>query len=91
MITGLVFIIALLLVLVFNLIIQINKAEENHDLKIKQLQAVISQMVQEQNEQSLHLKLSEELLIKLQEARISLDENILELQYDLFFKVASKK
>ena len=88
---GLIFIIILLSVLVFYLILQIRKAKEIHELKIKQLQEVILQLVSEQKVHSSKLKLSDELKIKLNEARISLDENILELQHELFLKVAVKK
>ena len=89
--TGLIFIILLLSALVFYLIVQIKKANENHKVKIEQLQEVILQLVKEQKIHSSNLKLSEELKIKLFEARISIDENILELQHELFLKVASKK
>lgn len=89
--TGIFFIILLLLVLVCYLIIQIKKTEKNHYIKIRQLQDVIFQLVKEQNIYSLNVKLSEELKSKLLEARISLDQNLLDLQYELFSKIATKK
>lgn len=89
--TGLIVIILLLFALVLYLILQMRKAKDIHDVKIKQLQELVLQLVKEQKVHSSKLKLSDELKIKINEARISLDENILELQHDLFSEIASKK
>lgn len=84
----LITIIVVLLGVICFLIVQISKAKFHHKIKIMQLDDLILQLVLEQKSQSLHLKLSEELKSKLLDARISLDENILELQKNLFEEVA---
>ena len=81
----------ILMVFVIYLIYELNSASENHSVKIKQLQEVIFQLIKEQKIHSSHLKLSEELKFNLHKARITLDKNILDLQHDLFSKIAAKK
>lgn len=69
---------------------QFERNKKIHSEKITTLQNVIFDLLQEQKQQSLHLKLSDELKNKLLEARISIDENIMDLQYELV-SVISKK
>lgn len=65
------------------LITQIKSNNLKHQRKISELKTVISNLLVEQNVQSSNLIISDELKNKLKDARITIDENIMELQYDL--------
>lgn len=65
------------------LITQIKSNNQKHQRKISELKTVISNLLVEQNVQSSNLIISDELKNKLKDARITIDENIMELQYDL--------
>ena len=65
------------------LITQIKSNNQKHQRKILELKTVISNLLVEQNVQSSNLIISDELKNKLKDARITIDENIMELQYDL--------
>lgn len=67
----------------FYLIAQISRNKTRHKSRILELEHVIFKLKEEQKNQSKNLKLSEELKEKLQEARITIDKDIMELQYDL--------
>ena len=83
MILFLTFIIILLTVFSIYLITQIKSNNQKHQRKILELKTVISNLLVEQNVQSSNLIISDELKNKLKDARITIDENIMELQYDL--------
>jgi Flp pilus assembly protein TadB len=83
MILFLTFIIILLTVFSIYLITQIKSNNLKHQRKISELKTVISNLLVEQNVQSSNLIISDELKNKLKDARITIDENIMELQYDL--------
>jgi hypothetical protein len=90
MILLLICIILVLIGFILYVTYQFKENKKIHSEKIINLQNVIFDLLQEQKQQSLHLKLSDELKNKLLEARISIDENIMDLQHDLV-SVISKK
>jgi ABC-type phosphate transport system auxiliary subunit len=64
--------------------------KNNHRKIIKQLEITISKLLDEQKQQSVTLKLSDELQHKLYKSRSTIDERIMDLQHDLFSLTTNK-
>ncbi len=91
MIFVLISIVFLLSVVLFYLIYQISSIKIEHSKTVSNLESVIHQLLNEQKKQSSNLKLSDELKGKLVKARVSIDENVMDLQKDLISIIAKNK
>lgn len=86
----LLLIVIILALSVFSLFLmhQLKISKRLHSDKVNKLKIVIFDLLEEQKKQSFKLRLSEDLRTKLSEARITIDENVMELQHDLFYLIS---
>ena len=59
-----------------------------HSKTISNLESIIYQLLIEQKKQTSNLQLSDNLKSKLLKARVSIDENVMDLQKDLIAMIA---
>ena len=91
MIFVLISIVFLLSVVLFYLIYQMSSIKIEHYKTVSNLESVIYQLLIEQKKQSSNLQLSDELKSKLLKARVSIDENVMDIQKDLIAMIAKNK
>lgn len=91
MIFVLISIVFLLSVVLFYLIYQMSNIKIEHSKTVSNLESVIYQLLVEQKKQSSNLQLSDDLKSKLVKARVSIDENVMDLQKDLIAIIAKNK
>ncbi len=72
------------------LIFELRASKKVHLVKVKSLENMIFNLLEEGKKQSSNLKLSDELKTKLTEARSALDEDLMEFQYDLLSEIYKK-
>lgn len=88
MILVLISIVFLLSVILFYLIYQMSNIKIEHSKTISNLESIIYQLLIEQKKQTSNLQLSDNLKSKLLKARVSIDENVMDLQKDLIAMIA---
>ena len=88
MILVLISIVFLLSVILFYLIYQMSNIKIEHSKTISNLESIIYQLLIEQKKQTSNLQLSYNLKSKLLKARVSIDENVMDLQKDLIAMIA---
>lgn len=79
----LIIIITVLIFLLFYTALEYKKIKLAHDVEISNLNLIITDLLSIQNKQNSAVKLSNDLKLKLQNSRVTIDKNLLNLQNEL--------